>query len=243
MNKYLKVALIILCAALINFGIYYGAYYEIKIASRGYAMIEPEDIVKINDVTYEVLLYSPDITKDMIREKYAEIKFCVGRNIHYTGYKYENGDSGIIAEGTELFKVKGYDSNFRLIAYVNNYYYALYEVVDNPHAKTGSDLLDIRGRVKKIKIETAPFEIINESDIVEFVDYISDSKVAGTSKEYNDTGGNYWISFFLEDGTTTSAVYNINSNTIKFRKKYMGQQYAYLSKEFKDKFISYLYTK
>lgn len=217
MNKYLKITIAALCAVLLGVG----AYYGIIIKPRHYAaFIEWEDCAKFNDITYQSCLFSPNITQDMMRDKYAVTNFVVSQNIHYVKYNFKNGDGAIIPEETEFYRVKGYDSDFRLIAYIKGRnYYALYEAINNPHAKIGSDILDIRGRVKSIKIlsssdEKITAEIKNQNDIIVFVDRILDSEVGKMKYVHNTAEKEFIFELCLEDGTSTKLRYNINKNII-----------------------------
>ena len=66
-------------------------------------------------------------------------------------YRYQDGDATFLNSGTPVYAVKGYSSKFRL-ATLEQGKATLYEADTNPFAKTGEDLLDIRGKVTAIDI-------------------------------------------------------------------------------------------
>lgn len=61
------------------------------------------------------------------------------------------GEAAYLPAGTRLFEVGGYDPRFRIGTLVEGQLW-LYEVMSNPEARTGADLLDIRDRVTAFTI-------------------------------------------------------------------------------------------
>ena len=66
-------------------------------------------------------------------------------------YRYQDGDATCLNPGTPVYSVKGYAPKFRL-GTLEEGRVILYEADTNPSAKTGQDLLDIRGKVRAIDI-------------------------------------------------------------------------------------------
>ena len=66
-------------------------------------------------------------------------------------YRYQEGDATFLNPGTQVYAVKGYAPEFRL-GTLEEGRATLYEADTNPFAKTGEDLLDIRGKVTAIDI-------------------------------------------------------------------------------------------
>ena len=66
-------------------------------------------------------------------------------------YRYQDGDSTYLNPGTPVYAVKGYSPEFRL-ATLEEGRVRLFESDTNPLARTGEDLLDIRGKVKAVDI-------------------------------------------------------------------------------------------
>ena len=68
-------------------------------------------------------------------------------------YRSQDGDAAYLASGTPIFELKRYAATFRLAAVVDGKV-TLFEADTNPAARTGEDLLDIRGRVRSIGINS-----------------------------------------------------------------------------------------
>ncbi len=91
-----------------------------------------------------------DLTREHLGAELYRIAF---RGDGYVGpwYRYQDGDATFLNPGTPVYEVKGYSPKFRL-ATLEQGRPTLYEADTNPFAKTGEDLLDIRGKVAAIDI-------------------------------------------------------------------------------------------
>ena len=121
------------------------------------------------------------------------------------GYRYQNGDATYLNPGTPVYAVKGYAAEFRLAAFVDGRV-TLFEADTNPLARTGENLLDIRGKVTAIDIlseEDASIVLgtIDEDNLAErFVELVLESLV---DQEHRDHEGlRYFLGFRLADGTS-----------------------------------------
>ena len=70
-----------------------------------------------------------------------------------SGYRSQDGDVTLLRPGTPVYAVKGYDTEFRL-AMLAGRSVRVFEADMNPAAKIGEDLLDIRGKVTAIDINS-----------------------------------------------------------------------------------------
>ena len=120
-------------------------------------------------------------------------------------YHYEDGDSTYLNPGTPVYEVKGYSTEFRLAA-LRDSEVILFEADTNSAAKTGQDLLDIRGKVTAIDILStkdgrAVLATIDEDRSVErFVESVLESPVDQDRQDRE--GPRYILNFRLADGTS-----------------------------------------
>ena len=129
------------------------------------------------------------------------------RGSGYAGpyYHYQDGDSTHLNPGTQVFEVRGYSPKFRL-GTLEEGRPTLYEADTNPSAKTGEDLLDIRGKVTAIDIlnddnEMAILGTMDDEKAVErFVETVLGSPVNQSSRDKD--GPRYFLGFRLVDGTS-----------------------------------------
>ena len=91
-----------------------------------------------------------DLTAEDLGPELYRVAF---RGAGYAGpnYRIQDGDATFLNPGTQVYAVKGYSPEFRL-GTLEDGRPILYEADTNPLAKTGGDLLDIRGKVTAIDI-------------------------------------------------------------------------------------------
>ena len=120
-------------------------------------------------------------------------------------HHWQDGDATYLNPGTPIYAIRGYSPEFRLGTLEESKVF-LYEADTNPSAKTGQDLLDIRGKVRAIDIlsrkdrETV-LSTINEGHAVErLVGMILESPVDQGSRDHD--GPRYRLGIRLADGTS-----------------------------------------
>ncbi|NUU63717.1 hypothetical protein [Paenibacillus agri] len=114
-----------------------------------YAIIEWVDILMINDIKYERNYEgTQEVKADQIGKKVGEVAYMLNDNA-CSGHITVNGDAAFLPVGTEIYELKGYRPEFRVVAN-----HSIYEVSDNPQAQTIGDLLDIGGKISKVSIES-----------------------------------------------------------------------------------------
>ena len=122
-----------------------------------------------------------------------------------SGYRYQDGDATFLNPGTPIYEVKGYSPKFRL-ATLEQGRPTLYEADTNPLARTGEDLLDIRGKVTAIDIlnddnEMSILGTMDDKKAVErFVDMVLEAPVSHSSRDRD--GPRYFLGIRLADGTS-----------------------------------------
>lgn len=113
------------------------------------SIIEWVDLLKINNITYyQNHEGTKAVTAEQLGEKVGKISYML--NDHAcTNHVSKNGDAAFLPIGTVVYALKGYKSDFRVVA--NN---KIYEVNENPNAATLGDLMDIKGKVKIVSLES-----------------------------------------------------------------------------------------
>ena len=108
-----------------------------------------------------------DLTAEALGPELYRVAF---RGSGYVGpfYRYQDGDATYLNPGTQVYSVKGYSPQFRL-ATLEEGKATLYEADTNPFAKTGGDLLDIRGKVKAV-------DVLNDDDAMTILGTIDDEQ-------------------------------------------------------------------
>ena len=145
-----------------------------------------------------------DLTVEDLGREFYRIAF---RGDGYVGghYRYQDGDSTYLDPGTPVYAVKGYVPEFRL-ATLEEGEVRLFEADTNPLARTGEDLLDIRGKVTAIDILSEEDSAIvlgtidEEGSVNRFVEAVLESPVDQGSR--NHEGERYFLGFRLADGTS-----------------------------------------
>ena len=123
-------------------------------------------------------------------------------------YQPVDGDAAFVPSGQPVYAVQGYATRFRLAAR-HDRRLVLYEVSDNPRARTGRDLLDIGGKVSTIALtsktdgRTVLGRIGEATQVATLVNLVLDAPVDG--QRHGELAG--FVSFELRDGTATTQAY------------------------------------
>ncbi|MFF2017252.1 hypothetical protein [Paenibacillus sp. NPDC058177] len=183
-----------------------------------YAIIEWVDILMINDIKYERNYEgTQEVKADQIGKKVGEVAYMLNDNA-CSGHITVNGDAAFLPVGTEIYELKGYRPEFRVVAN-----HSIYEVSDNPKAQTIGDLLDIGGKISKVSIESG-----NDGSLIRYFDpeaakafeeELLRIKKSDFKKIYAVTSRtkNEWKIFLrvhLQDGTSLRMVFYPEANAI-----------------------------
>jgi hypothetical protein len=115
--------------------------------------------------------------------------------------------------GTRVYAVRGYRTEFRLAAVVNDRVF-LYQVWRNPRARVGGDLFDIAGKVRAIDVrrgEPTAANVVEPAriaakDTEALVDMVLRGRLR-PPRAYTFGEPRYWLTFWLADGTTLGRPY------------------------------------
>lgn len=129
----------------------------------------------------------------------------------------DDGYASSLAPGTPVYAVKGYAPSFRLAARWREEW-ALFEVVANPSAKKGSDLLDIGGKVAYVEIEEA-YRQPREKETLALRDSktvaaLVDAVLAAPLERLPKRLPPYLLVFHLEDDTRSVYQYRPSSGAL-----------------------------
>jgi len=181
-------------------------------------IIDWVNFIKFNDITY---LGGRDVQATFTEEDlyyFNEIKFKVADNVNNPNYQSKHGDAAFLEKGTLIYSIRGYSPDFRLIAKTGTEM-ILYEADTNPHAKKGADLLDISGKVEYIGVNgggsgTTELASIKEEGLVfQLVEMILEAPVDQAFRSHEGT--QYFIAFYLNDGTVLYRSYYIRSGNLQ----------------------------
>ena len=175
-------------------------------------------MVKFDDIHYlrrwnQVGKFTRADMSDLTREHLGPELFRVAfRGDGYAGpwYRYQDGDATFLDPGTPIYEVKGYSPKFRL-ATLEQGRPTVYEADTNPLARTGEDLLDIRGKVAAIDIlddddeNTLLATIDDRPSITRFIDMALEAPVNQNGRDRR--GPRYFLRLRLADGTSVVRVF------------------------------------
>ena len=161
----------------------------------------------------------PDDRDLAVEDLGPELYRVAYRGSGYAGpfYRYQDGDSTHLNPGTQVFEVKGYSPQFRL-GTLEEGRPTLYEADTNPSAKTGEDLLDIRGKVTAIDVlnddnEMTILGTMDDKKAVErFVEMALEAPVDQQNRGHD--GPRYFLGIRLVDGTSVVRAFWLETEEI-----------------------------
>ena len=177
------------------------------------AEIDWVDFLMINNIKY---YQNNDGTKKVMEEqlgdKVGEVSYML--NDHAcTGHIAKNGDAAFLPIGTAIYALKGYNSEFRVVA-VNK----IYEVKENPNTTTMGELMDIEGKVEKVSLESGEdgshIGDFSQQASSEFIRELLPLALVGFDAVYEKTKheAGIFLRVHLRDGTSFRMVYYPNAN-------------------------------
>ena len=119
-------------------------------------------------------------------------------------YHLKNGDAAILEAGTPIFAVSEYRTTFR-IAVTTSGKTVIYEADTNPAARSGADLMDLKGLIDHIGVQGSDGRselaaIHDPSAIERLVELVLQAPV-DQSVQPPQTGSQYLVGFHFRDGT------------------------------------------
>lgn len=177
------------------------------------------NFVKFNGITYLSGMVNAGraLQESDLGPVFATVKKKLDGNVTDPTYHSQDGDAAFLDVGTSVYAVKGYLATFRLAARYNGQL-TLFEADTNPQAKKGADLLDIGGKVRSIGINSAQnvkavLGAIRDAKVVtSVVDMVLAAPV--DQNRMSQGGTQYFLVFYLQDGTAVSRVYNFDANEL-----------------------------
>ncbi|CAM4168900.1 hypothetical protein SAEN111111_12390 [Saccharibacillus endophyticus] len=180
--------------------------------------IDYVDALMLNDIRYynrqsydeRSLPLSPELIGDEI----AEVAYTMSDDA-CTDFVMRSGDATFVPAGTPIHEMKDYDPDFRVVAEGR-----IFEVGDNPHAKTIGDLYDIEGKVSKVnRVSGNDGSVMREfspEDTEAFISDLLSLEYVGFDAIDKDNPPEYRISLRvdLKDGTNIRLGYWPKANAI-----------------------------
>jgi hypothetical protein len=172
-------------------------------------------LLEVDGITYDFLDYGGELKDDDLGPLYAEV------NRQSTSSTTQEQAA---SNEVPVYAIKGYDPSFR-VAIPTEYGPVLYEVLSNPRAEEGSDVLDIGGKVRGIGIAHMLGPVagglgvggIEDPEKAErVVQSLMDAPIKPTRPDYYSTEDldQYHVSFSLKDGTSVSFEYRMDTGRL-----------------------------
>ncbi len=182
-------------------------------------IIDWVNFIRFSGITY--LVMSTQTGRSLIESDlgsvFATVNFKLEGNVHDPNYQSKDGDAAFLDAGTKVYTVKGYNPDTRLAAKGNNTL-TLYEADTNPHAKRGSDLLDIGGKVQYIGVVSDQDGVTELSAIKEpeQVQALTLMILNAPVDQNRPVSGNkrYFVALHLTDGTVITRAYWLDANEL-----------------------------
>lgn len=166
-------------------------------------IIDWVDFVKWNGVMYIALPAANNhLPETALGAQVGTVKKKVADVVTDPAYATQDGDAAFLPIATAIYSLKDYRTSFRLAVKTSGV--VIYEADSNPRARTGSDLLDLAGKVSSIEVAAPSGSggggVITDPAVVgPLVDLVLNSPV-NQSFQPPDAPA-YTITFDLADGT------------------------------------------
>lgn len=179
------------------------------------ADVEYMNALKYDGITYSEL-YDSDLSKVEKGVRIGAIGYMLSGNA-CSDYEMKDGDATLMAAGTELFQVKGYKQQFRILA--DN---KLFQVSQNSSVSTIKDLYDIDGRIASVRFESgidgSPMNAFTPEAAALFAEEYMKLKLEDETTLRKQTkslsGGSYFMRVILNDGTSFRVLYWMKHDVI-----------------------------
>ena len=173
------------------------------------------DFVTFDGVDYIRWMEEPGraLARSDLGSEFAAVECSVGEDRGGCPFG-RDAAAAFMPTGTRLYVVRGYRTDFRLAAVVNDRIF-LYQAWRNARAKRGGDLYDIASRVRTIHVQRGeptpaapgnPGTITSARDAEALVEMIVRGE-ARRPRAHPLEEPRYWVTFWLTDGTTLSRPY------------------------------------
>jgi len=180
--------------------------------------IEWSDIIQFNDIGYISTMRKEEVklTKDDLDKELYKVKFTLAGNDKLKGHGSQNGDASFLPVNTQVYSVKGYNSNFCLAAYNKWGDLTVYFAHTNAKAQKGEELLDIKDKVESISIQSEinqkELALISDPQVInKMVDMILKAPIDTNQRNSSER---YYINFNLKKGISFSCWYTFDGRVL-----------------------------
>ena len=179
------------------------------------------DFITFDDVHYLRWAEEPgrQLTRADLGIEFATVECSYGEDRVGCAFG-RDAAAAFMPAGTRVYAVRGYRTDFRLAAVVNERVF-LYQGWRNPRAKVGGDLFDIVGKVRAIDVQRGepnpakpgkPARIASK-DAEALVDMMLRGRLR-PPRAYAFGEPRYWLTIWLADGTTLGRPYFTESSEL-----------------------------
>jgi hypothetical protein len=188
---------------------------------RSTTQIDWVNFVRFQGITYLAALPQTGRALEMqdLGPVFAQVQSKLSGNVTDPSYRTKDGDAAFLDAGTKVYTMKGYLPTFRLAASLGQRL-QLFEADTNSHARTGADLLDIRGKVQSMTINkdegdatTVLASLKDAQQVNQLVEMLLSSPV--NQQQSAIDGARYFLVFHLVDKTAVVRVYWLDANQLQ----------------------------
>ena len=188
----------------------------------GTADAQTLDFVTFDNVHYIRWAEEPGraLTRDDLGIEFAAVECAVYDDRRGCSFGLDAA-AAYMPAGTRMYAVRGYRTDFRLAAVVNDRIF-LYQAWRTGKAKTGGDLFDIAGKVHAIDVQRGeptpaapgtPVRVTSSGDVEALVTMIVRAEMR-PPRAHAFGEPRYWLTFWLADGTTLGRPYFTETNEV-----------------------------
>lgn len=168
------------------------------------SIIDWIDFVQWNDTNYTANYEANELKEQWVTGKeLGETTYMLDGHAGMN-HKAKNGDAAYLPIGTKLYEMEGYDPVFRIVADEK-----IYEVQEPGHAAVLGDFLDIRGKVKRVILQSeedlSPVGEFSSEHTEEFVEELL--SLPYEPRHELREGSRVFFGIELQDGTMTRSLY------------------------------------
>jgi len=174
------------------------------------------DIMQFNDINYISTMREEEVklTKEDLDKELYKVKYTLAGNER--GHKRQSGDASFLPVNTQVYSVKGYNSNFCLAAYNKWGDLTVYFAHANAKAQKGEELLDIKDKVESISIQSEinqkELALISDPQLLnKMVDMILKAPIDTNRRSSSER---YYVKFNLKKGISFSCWYYFDGRVL-----------------------------
>ncbi len=157
------------------------------------------------------------VPEPLLGASLGTVRCTLDGNVDDIDYVLRDGDASFLPVGTPLRALRGYRTDFRIAARTPDGW-RLYEVEDVPDARTGEDLLDLRGKVARVDLlaNLDDDRVVRRVAERPAVDRLVEAVLAAPVTAAGPTGDEspFILRFGMHDGTTVEIPWFVDERVL-----------------------------